>query len=158
MESLTPLKGNKFCITLQELQALVREPYFSRGEKYSREGVVILKRVGEKSVKAYVKGTTSYIVTLEREGGALSGKCSCPGFADWGPCKHIAATGFTVMHYAQQGTYRTNASCYDDADTLEAIEKKLLSMKKAELIDFIMESLARYPEIEELLDVHSDDA
>ncbi|MDM8335232.1 SWIM zinc finger family protein [Wolbachia pipientis] len=43
-------------------------------------------------------GAYVYRITLRCNGPLLSGGCSCPAFVYYGPCKHMAATGFALIN------------------------------------------------------------
>jgi superfamily II DNA or RNA helicase len=67
----------------------------SRGERYFRQGRVQIQAAGGDSLSARVRGSCRYAVLLDwsgARGGAVESSCTCPYFADVGPCKHIWAT------------------------------------------------------------------
>jgi len=136
-------------ITLDELRTLIDEPYLSRGNQYFMEGLVELLSITSTQVKASAMGTRLYKVALMREGNFLKGTCSCPAFEDFGPCKHMAATGFAVMqqaHYTPSRQYTTRAA------HCQSIERTLLKQTKQELVALILDLANDYPEIIEMLD------
>ncbi len=84
-------------ISMEELTDFVDEIYFKRGKKIIEEGSLILKQVKVDSIIACAIGTSVYKVTLFRKKNALAGNCTCPAFIDFGPCKHLAATGLAYL-------------------------------------------------------------
>ncbi len=72
-------------------EALLYRTYqesWKRGEKYADDSRVKIISLKERSIKAKVKGTHDYEVTLAFKGGGISRKCECP-VNDF--CKHMAA-------------------------------------------------------------------
>lgn len=80
-----------------ELEELVEDTYLKRGENYFRGGLVEVVENADSSAKAIVHGTHKYRVSLERKKDILHGKCNCPAYDDFGPCKHIAALGCALI-------------------------------------------------------------
>ena len=64
----------------------------SRGQGYYYQGRVRILRGTDSEVEARVRGTQSYDVSLEWEGGVLSAYCDCAYNDSSGPCKHLWAT------------------------------------------------------------------
>ncbi len=62
-----------------------------RGQDYFEAGRVVILECSRTEVEAVVTGSEEYEVDLRREGDALITLCTCPYFADHGPCKHIWA-------------------------------------------------------------------
>ena len=72
----------------------------AKGTDYYLDGAVVEITGGASSVKATVRGTLPYHVTIERKGKTFSVSCECPYFLDRGTvCKHIWA----VMLEAERG-------------------------------------------------------
>lgn len=65
-----------------------------RGERYFRQGRVLLRRLEEKVIAAEVRGTRRYDVSLRYVDPSRTWEifCSCPAFAGGVPCKHLWAT------------------------------------------------------------------
>lgn len=133
-------------ITFHDLKTLTEEPYFSRGRSYYQEGNVKLISVLSNQVKARVIGTRLYQVVLSRKGSHLVGTCNCPAVEDFGPCKHIAATGFALLaHLAGEAI---PGQGYDKkAGPFEAVEKFLSSRTKQELVTLIFQLASDFPEV-----------
>lgn len=144
-------RGRKMEITHDELKSLIEEPYLSRGKAYFQEGLVDLIIIKPAQVKARAVGTRAYTVKLIRKGERIDGECSCPAFEDFGPCKHMAATGFALIHHYQQG-YEPSDEYFERMEFFTAIERALSKMKKEELISLILRLTNEYPEIMELLE------
>ena len=72
----------------------------AKGTDYYLDGAVVEITGGASAVKATVRGTLPYHVTIERKGKTFSISCECPYFLDRGTvCKHIWA----VMLEAERG-------------------------------------------------------
>jgi uncharacterized Zn finger protein len=84
-------------LTESDLESLIDEPFLERGHRYFRDGVVEVLESGESSASGSVSGSKDYRVTLHLNKGDLSGHCTCPAYADIGPCKHMAALGYALI-------------------------------------------------------------
>lgn len=131
-------------ITFNDLQELVSEPYLSRGLKYYQQGVVKFSSVTQAKVKAQVIGASIYMVQLMCKNQELSATCTCVAFEDYGPCKHIAATGYALLYFA---SYRSSEECDEQSAAYEHARKEFSSMTKQELIDWIFSAAGRNPDI-----------
>ena len=122
-------------ITQHHLSSLFDERYIERGNQYFEAGMVELVSIKHDEIKARCMGTRRYKVELWFDGTRLSGKCSCPAFAEFGPCKHMAAAALA----AQKGGKSYAPSPIYQAQTAElnAVERRLNRMRKAELIELI---------------------
>jgi superfamily II DNA or RNA helicase len=70
---------------------------WQRGEEYYRDDAVSIVVSGPDSLKALVQGNSRlpYSVLLDWSDASdnlIRVDCTCPRFADWGICKHVAAT------------------------------------------------------------------
>ncbi|WP_265036304.1 SWIM zinc finger family protein [Wolbachia endosymbiont (group A) of Anomoia purmunda] len=128
------------------IEDLVDEPYFSRGEFYFNHGLVRIISVSDFDVKSKVVGSRVYKVTLKYNGQCLGGECSCPAFENFGPCKHMAATGFALIQYNKQG-YCSSAECSDRIDEQDRFEKLLLKKTKQEFVAIVIRLSDYCPEI-----------
>ena len=133
-------------VTLEKIKGLVEEPYFSRGEKYFKDGMIKISSISEREVKAKVLGSVVYAVELFLAKEGLDGRCSCPAFYDIGPCKHIAAVGIALIDH-QKGKYQTSFDCADQIDEYEKFEMVLKGKSKNELISIILRMSSSCPEI-----------
>lgn len=86
-----------------KLRELAGETVFARGEAYNRAGKVELLLVDATRVLARVTGSDRYRTELGGQGRAISGRCSCRAFEDWGFCKHMVATGLAANATAEAG-------------------------------------------------------
>ncbi|WP_265034414.1 MULTISPECIES: SWIM zinc finger family protein [unclassified Wolbachia] len=130
----------------EDIKDFINEPYFSRGEFYFNHRMVHIVSVSDFDVKSKVVGSGVYKVTLRRNGNSLNGECSCPAFENFGPCKHMAATGFALIQYNQRG-YKSSRECSDRINEQDHFEKLLLKKTKRELIEMILNLSVYYPEI-----------
>jgi len=142
---------NSMKITQEELHSLIKEPYLTRGKAYFRDGLVDLISIKPHQVKAHAVGTRVYKVILERRDDKIDGDCSCPAFEDFGPCKHMAATGFALLQY-DDGGYEPSDEYFNRTEFFNTIERSLAKQTKEELISFILRWINDYPEIMEFLE------
>jgi len=119
------------------------ERSFGRGQGYFRGGHILNPRRQGDILKARCLGSHPQPyhveVSLGPE-GIVAGKCSCPVGAG-GHCKHAAALLLTWLH---------------DPDAfleVEELETALEQRSKAELIALIRRMVARYPDLETLLEL-----
>ena len=64
----------------------------NRGQSYYWQGRVRIRDWSDSYVKARVRGSADYDVSLDWEDGVLSASCECAYFDTEGPCKHLWAT------------------------------------------------------------------
>jgi len=131
----------------EEIRKLIQEPYFSRGEKYFKGGMIKIIAMSEDSVKARAVGSCVYNIKLTIKSSKLNGTCSCPAFYDYGPCKHMAAVGLAAIEYVRGKFYKLNEKYVDQVDEFESFEKFLNGKTKKELVGLIVEMSGLYPEI-----------
>ncbi|WP_264328779.1 SWIM zinc finger family protein [Wolbachia endosymbiont (group A) of Andrena hattorfiana] len=129
------------------ITGLIKEPCLSSGRDYFNKRKVQIISVNESQAKSKVVGSNVYRVTLKHDGPLFSGTCFCPAFCYFGPCKHMAATGFALIDLDRE-EYRSSAR--PDEQTL--FERFLLKKTKQELISIITRSSEHYPEIFEELE------
>lgn len=133
-------------ITKKDIENFVDEPYLSRGNAYFQRRLVQFVSIKSDQVKAHVLGTKMYVVNLKMRNFSFDGDCNCVAFEDYGPCKHIAATGFALIQQAQGNGYRPSEECFEANREYERLEKYLSSKKKEELIAIIMKFASDDPE------------
>lgn len=130
----------------QQLTRFVDAKYFNRGKEYFNDGLIKIITRSSSKVTAKVAGTTVYSVILCLAGDVLGGTCTCPAFTDYGPCKHVAAVGLAVMT-TPSGVYELDVYAAERIEEFDDFEKALNRKTKAELIEFIIDLTASYPEI-----------
>jgi hypothetical protein len=92
---------------VQDFSGTVRK----RGQDYYWRGLVRILQGSDSAVKATVRGSQSYSVTLDWEpDGVLVAACSCVFFETEGPCKHLWAT---ILAAEVKGHLALAASCKD---------------------------------------------
>jgi uncharacterized Zn finger protein len=131
-------------IRLEDIHKLVQEPYVSRGREYFYEGLVKIITVQSNLVKARIVGNRVYTVSLMLKNKTIEGRCSCPAFTDFGPCKHMAATCFAMLNDSYQSANEDVSYRFDE---YENVEKNLKKLKKEELIEIILNVASEYPDI-----------
>lgn len=138
------------------ISSLFDERYITRGKEYFEEGMVKIRTVSDADVEADCIGTRRYRVALALKGGKLTGKCSCPAFEDFGPCKHMAATAFATIAHARK-SYSPSGHYIQRDQELTEVERRLKRMRKADLIDFILQHMGDEYELMELLDMDEEE-
>ena len=117
----------------RHLNALIDEPYRQRGKQYVVQGLVELISITESSVSAKCVGTRVYVIHQKLSGEKLSGTCTCPAFADFGPCKHMAGVGYAVIA-KRQTKYVPSENYAARLKESERFDRFLMKKSKAELI------------------------
>ena len=130
-------------LTESDVRRWTGEASFGRGEGYFRSGHILDPRLQGNTLKARCLGSRPgpyYVeVTLGRE-GIVSGDCSCP-VGGGGHCKHAAALLLTWVHQP------------DAFLEVEELESALEGRSKAELVALVRRMIARYPDLESLLEL-----
>lgn len=130
-------------LTESDVRRWTSEAFFGRGEGYFRSGHILDPRLQGNRLKARCLGSrpgTYYVeVTLGRE-GIVSGECSCP-VGDGGHCKHAVALLLTWVHQP------------DAFLEVEELESALEGRSKTELVTLVRRMIARYPDLETLLEL-----
>ena len=70
---------------------------FARGVSYQQDRRVELLELDASRVRARVRGTIPYGVTLGLSGGDASWSCTCPVGEDGAMCKHVVAVAFAAI-------------------------------------------------------------
>ena len=145
-------------ITQSQLEELIdNDTFFSRGEDYFVDGMVELVSVKEDEVKAESLGSKLYKINLyfDKNSGCLDGNCSCPAFADYGPCKHMTAVGLALIA-KNSGGYAPSEEFEYHRDELTSLQKSLMKKSKKELVDILIDVASEYPELYYMLEEGED--
>lgn len=126
-------------ITLQELSALIDARYMERGEQIIEEGSVVLQDIKPDSISAYAVGRSTYLVKLFRENKKLAGTCTCPALSNFGPCKHMAATGLVRLAPG----YHPDEFCVERTELFDAAIKRLSKKNNDILTHKVMVSIGK---------------
>jgi len=130
-------------LTESDIRRWTGEPSFERGRGYFRRGHILDPRRQGDVLKARCLGSRPQPyhveVTLGTE-GIVAGSCSCP-VGGGGHCKHAAALLLTWLHRP------------DTFLEVEELETALNRRSKAELVALIRRMVARYPDLETLLEL-----
>ena len=130
-------------LTESDVRRWSGEASFGRGERYFRTGHILDPRLQGDTLKARCLGSRPGAyhveVTLGQQ-GIISGNCSCP-VGGGGHCKHAAALLLTWVH--QPDAFRQ----------VEDLQTALEQRSKAELVALIRRMVARYPDLESLLEL-----
>jgi uncharacterized Zn finger protein len=128
-------------ISPNDLKSFIDTRYIKRGEQIVQDKSIILERVSSESIQAYAIGTGIYKVTLSRSNTnqQLTGTCNCPAFFNFGPCKHIAATGLAYLN----PRYKPDRWCLEQKKNFTRIKRLLASQTKAQLIETILKFIAQ---------------
>lgn len=130
-------------ITYEQIRRCTDESSISKGKPYCDNGAVGLIIIDEKFIFARVHGSEVYQVQLSLNDDRLNGTCSCPAFANFGPCKHIAATGLAVIKY-NQGDRKTTTRSAEQNEEYDELMQALARRTKQELIDIIVAMYSDY--------------
>jgi uncharacterized Zn finger protein len=121
----------------------VGDASFERGRRYFRNGAIFNPRRQGQTLKALCQGSIAQPYRVEvilGPQGIVSANCSCPVGAG-GYCKHTAALLLTWLHNP------------GDFAEVENLETALARRSQAELIALIRKMIARYPDLETLLEL-----
>ena len=124
------------------LNNLIPEPYFTRGKEYYNRGAIRLLKITPDSVIARAEGSRVYNVTLTYKNMQLKGWCSCPAFTDFGPCKHMAATGLALIQHVRSG-YKPSEECAEQMNEFDDFNTLLKSKTKKRIDRFYFNAHAR---------------
>lgn len=125
-------------ISIRDVKNLVNEPYFSRGTGYFEDGMVKFTSIEKTRVTAITLGTRVYETSLFIKKSGLDGACSCPAYDDYGPCKHMAATGLALIAYKKK-KYVSSEEIEEKAEEIKELEKVLMKKTKAELVAMLLD-------------------
>ena len=137
-------------ITHAQICELFEPRYMERGWSYMSSGAVVLTDIQPDRVNATCGGTQLYEVTLTLTDGKLSGRCTCPAVDSFGPCKHMAATAFTVIEQVSN-RYRPNRAFVERIDGSNRMKKRLMQLSKPNLVDLVMQLVRDENGLNELL-------
>ena len=130
-------------LTESDVRRWIGERSFGRGRGYFRGGYILNPRRQGDTLKARCLGSRPQPyhveVTLGQE-GIVAGECSCP-VGRGGHCKHAAALLLTWLHQPEAFL------------GIEELEAALNRRSKAELVVLIRRMVARYPDLETLLEL-----
>lgn len=79
------------------LESLAGEKYFERGRAYFCDGAVEILYRDEREISGWVTGTETYAVRLWVSREMLNWACTCPLGERAEFCKHLVATGLTLL-------------------------------------------------------------
>lgn len=126
-----------------DIRAWVGQRSFERARAYASDGSLFnLRRQGD-TLKAQCQGSLPRPYSVEATlgaGGIEAADCSCP-VGDGGLCKHVGAL---LMRWLKQ------PAAFAEAETLDAA---LARRSQAELVALIRQMIARYPDLELLLEL-----
>jgi uncharacterized Zn finger protein len=63
------------------------------------------------------------VLLKRRDKHTIQGRCSCPAYADFGPCKHIAATGFAAIAHDETEGYHPNETLVETLEEASELER-----------------------------------
>ena len=131
----------------KQIKNLVNDPYFSRGKEYFLNGMIKITSMTDNDIKGKAVGSAVYNVRLVLKKDMLEGRCTCPAFYDFGPCKHIAAVGLAAIAQKEGKFYKAQYGKTGQLEEFEKFEKSLYKKSKNELVGLIIEMCGLYPEI-----------
>jgi uncharacterized Zn finger protein len=130
-------------LTESDIRRWIGERSFGRGQGYFRSGYILSPRRQGDTLKARCLGSRSQPYHVEvtlGQTGIVAGNCSCP-VGSGGHCKHAAALLLTWLHQPEVFL------------EVEELETALNQRSKAELVTLIRRMMARYPDLEAMLEL-----
>ena len=130
-------------LTISDVERWVGPASFQRGQSYFKHGHIFNTRCQGSTLKAQCHGSQIQPYRVEvtlGPAGIASGECSCP-VGGGGHCKHAAAL---LLEWVN------DPSVFQEVPELETL---LAGRSQAELIALICKMLARYPDLEALLEL-----
>jgi uncharacterized Zn finger protein len=130
-------------VTLAQIRARATPQSFARGEAYYRNGAIFdtVKRGNELEGRCEGSEYVPYHVrvTLDEAGNIKATSCTCP--YDWGgDCKHIVALLLAYFHEPESFEERA------------PVQDTLMERTKEQLVTLIRQMVARYPDLQALID------
>jgi uncharacterized Zn finger protein len=121
------------------LQQMAGTRYYARGVDYHNSGSVRSLRFWKNEAHAVVRGSEDYDVWLWDRKDKFNGFCSCPGFYEFGYCKHFVAAGLALLGGLPSGL-RLPVTGHQKKTglSMERLEKFLESREKTRLVDWLM--------------------
>jgi len=127
----------------------VGEASFERGQRYFRQKAILNPLRQSLTLKSQCTGSRPYPyhveVTLGPRGIAAA-HCSCPAGSEGGHCKHVAALLLTFLNHP------------DSFLQVQDIDTSLEQRSKTDLIALIRKMVARYPDLQMLLELPSPES
>ncbi len=114
-------------------------------ERISTSRTIKITAVLKTSVSGRIIGDYVYSIKLFLGKSGLGGTCTYLAFADFGPCKYLAALGFAIIAY-HKGDFHDLAEDFEgDVAEVGKFEKNLKNKSKDELITMILQISGWFP-------------
>ncbi|MBP8972641.1 MAG: SWIM zinc finger family protein [Anaerolineae bacterium] len=130
-------------LSLEHIRSRATAQSFARGESYYHKGAIFdtVRRGHDLEGRCEGSDYAPYHVrvTLDEKGGVKEASCTCP-YDRGGDCKHIVALLLTYLHEPE---------CFAER---APIEDTLLERSKEQLVTLIRQMIARYPDLQALID------
>lgn len=122
--------------------------YYERGIDYYRSGNVQSLRFWKNDAHAVVRGIQDYDVWLWDRAGKFGGFCTCPGFVEFGYCKHFVAAGLAFVD-SLKTDMELSVLCPKKkvGIHMEKLEKFLATQEKPQLVDWLMRAALKDNEL-----------
>lgn len=127
-------------ITPRRLKQLAGDKVFQRGQVYHERGHVNSVHERDTSVRAWVRGTGTYQVTLSEHAGRLAGDCTCPHARDGYFCKHMVATALAWLDVQDQGDQAP-------ADPWTLVRDYLGAQPRETLLEWLLDAIEQDPQL-----------
>ncbi len=129
-------------LTANQVRKLVTPQSYDRGQTYASQGAIMVPIRRGTEIEAMCQGSAHAPYRVRAHLGTndiLSASCTCP--YDWGGyCKHIVALLLTYIRAPQDFVER------------KTVDELLKERSHEELVTLVGEMLARYPDLEVLID------
>ncbi len=121
-----------------DVESYIDPRYIARGEAIAAGGGVVFADQRPEAVEGFCCGTRVYRTRLFRERGKLAGDCTCPAFAGFGPCKHIAAMA-RALEMQARGTYQPAPWSLERVESFVDLGAQLQQLSREQLIGLILD-------------------
>lgn len=139
-------------LSKKSLQRMAGNRYYARGVGYYKSGNVRSLRFWKNEAHAVVQGVEDYDVWLWDRKDKLGGFCSCPGFDEFGYCKHFVAAGLALLDGLPSGLRKPVTSLKRKlACPWNLWRSSWKARKKTRLADWLMRASLKDNELFEFL-------
>lgn len=138
-------------LTEKKIEKFAGKVIFNRGRDYYRDGLVEGFELNpfKNSIQAHIQGSIGiYSIEIWEDNDYLEAYCDCP--FDGYPCKHIVAVLLFYLNNKESYIKRLEK----ERKIERLVQKKLFTLKKDELVTFILSSMKKHPSFRRELFLH----
>lgn len=126
-------------INLKMISSSIGASSVAKARDYVSCDFVKIKKIENNKVRAVVLGSFPYTVTLKIEKNDIGGRCSCPAYDNYGPCKHMAATTLVLLSI-QNGKGKYAQKWNETKKEKKLLTAYLMKKSKNSLVDSIIDN------------------